>query len=247
MKYNKEDIKNGITLHLIDTDKFKTNLMAIFLTTPITRKYVTYDALLSAILRRGSKNIPTQEEISKKMEGMYGASFDTGIDKTGDNHILKFYLETINDEFIPQNDDNMLKQGINILTDIVFNPLLDEEKFKEEYLNQEKENIRQRINGKIDNKALYARQRCTEEMYKGMPAGLYRFGYVEDLDKINASNLYEYYKKLLSECKIDIFVSGKIENVDVKDIILNNENIKKLSERNAKYIINKIELKEEKK
>ena len=149
MKYNKEDIKNGITLHLIDTDKFKTNLMAIFLTTPITRKYVTYDALLSAILRRGSKNIPTQEEISKKMEGMYGASFDTGIDKTGDNHILKFYLETINDEFIPQNDDNMLKQGINILTDMVFNPLLDEEKFKEEYLNQEKENIRQRINGKI--------------------------------------------------------------------------------------------------
>lgn len=245
MKYNKEDIKNGITLHLIDTDKFKTNLMAIFLTTPITREYVTYDAVLSAILRRGSKNIPTQEEISRKMEEMYGASFDTGIDKTGDNHILKFYLETINDEFIPQNDDNMLKQGINILTDIVFNPLLESEKFKEEYLNQEKENIRQRINGKIDNKALYARQRCTEEMYKGMPAGLYRFGYVEDLDKINASNLYEYYKKLLNECKIDIFVSGKIENVDVKGVILSNENIKKLSERNANYIVNKIEIKEE--
>ena len=30
MKYNKEDIKNGITLHLIDTDKFKTNLMKRF-------------------------------------------------------------------------------------------------------------------------------------------------------------------------------------------------------------------------
>ena len=52
MNYNKENIKNGITLHLIDTNKFKKNLFAIFLTTPISREYVTYDALISAILRK---------------------------------------------------------------------------------------------------------------------------------------------------------------------------------------------------
>lgn len=245
MNYNKENIKNGITLHLIDTNKFKTNLMAIFLTTPISREYVTYNALISAILRRGNKNIKTQEELSKKLEEMYGAFFDCGLDKTGDNHILKFYLETINDEYIPQNDDNMLKQAINILTDVVFNPLIENEAFKEEYLNQEKENIRQHINGKIDNKALYARQRCTEEMYKGQPAGLYRFGYVEDLDAIDVKNLYEYYRKLIEECKIDIFVSGNVKDSDVKKLLCENDNIKNLNEREANYIVNGIEVKEQ--
>ena len=37
--------------------------------------------------------MPTLAQISQEMEEMYGASFDCGLDKTGDNHILKFYIE----------------------------------------------------------------------------------------------------------------------------------------------------------
>ena len=50
MKYNKQNIKQGITLHLIDTDKFKTNLIAVFLSTPLTKENVTKDAVLSSVL-----------------------------------------------------------------------------------------------------------------------------------------------------------------------------------------------------
>ena len=49
--------------------------------------------------------MPSQEEISKQMEEMYGASFDCGLDKIGDNQVLKFYMETINDDFIPQQKE----------------------------------------------------------------------------------------------------------------------------------------------
>ena len=93
MQYKKNEIKKGIQLHEIKTEKFKTNLIAIFLTMPITRENVTKDALISAVLRRGSKNMPTLAQISQEMEEMYGASFDCGIDKTGDNHVLKFYIK----------------------------------------------------------------------------------------------------------------------------------------------------------
>lgn len=243
MTYITKNIKDGVKLHIINNNKFKTNLLAIFLTTPITREYVTYDAVLSSVLRRGSKNMPTQEEISKELENMYGAGFDCGLDKTGDNHILKFYLETINDSFIPQKDENMLKKGIEKLLEIVFNPLVENNKFKEEYVNQEKETIKQLIEGKVDNKARYALDRCIEEMYKNEPYGLYKFGYVEDLNKINASNLYEYYNKLKSECKIDIFVSGECSE-DIENIINQNENIKKLEPRKAKFINNELKKKE---
>ena len=82
MKYNEIDIKEGIKLHTIKTDKFKTNLVAVFLTTKLSRGNVTKNALISMILRRGCKKMPTQEEISKEMEEMYGASFDCGLDKT---------------------------------------------------------------------------------------------------------------------------------------------------------------------
>ena len=235
MNYKKQEIKQGIELHTINTNKFKTNLAAIFLSLPITRENVTYNAMISSVLRRGTKNMPSQEQISKELENMYGATFDCGIDKTGDNHIFKFYLESINDKFLPQNDENMLKSTIEKLLEIVFNPLVENEKFKEEYVEQEKVNVQRRIEAKIDNKARYAIERCIEEMYKDQPYGLYKFGYVEDLKDINASNLYEHYKTLINSCKIDIFVSGNIEN-DISELVENNENIQKLNGREPNYI-----------
>lgn len=243
MRYKKQEIKQGIELHTINTDRFKTNLVAVFLSVPITRENVTLNSLLGAVLRRGSKNMPSQEQISQELENMYGASFDCGIDKTGDNHILKFYLESINDRFLPQNDENMLKQTIEKLLEIVFNPLIENKSFKEEYVEQEKNNVKRRIEGKIDNKAKYAIERCIEEMYKNQPYGLYKFGYIEDLEKITAKSLYEYYMDFINTCKIDIFISGKLED-NTLELLKENESIKALNPRKANYVKTNIESKE---
>lgn len=242
MQYKEKEIKEGIKLHQIKTQKFKTNLIAIFLTMPILKENVTKNALLLSVLRRGSKNMPTQEKISQELEEMYGAGFDCGIDKTGDNHVLKFYLESINDKFLPQTNENMLKNSIEKLFEIAFEPLVENGGFKEEYVKQEKANIKRIIEGKVDNKAIYALERCTEEMYKDKPYGLYKYGYIEDLEIITAQNLYEYYQKMLQECKIDLFISGDIE--DSFEVVEHNENIQKLQNRKPNYIINKIENKE---
>ena len=71
-------------------------------------------------------------------------------------------------------------------------------------------------------------------MYKDKPFGLYKYGYVEDLETINAENLYEHYKKMISECKIDIFISGEIDE-GAKQIVMENENIKNLDGRQPIY------------
>lgn len=230
MNYQKIQIKEGINLHAIETNKFKTNLLTTFITLPLSKDTVTKEALIASVLRRGTKSMPTTEEISISLEEMYGASFDCGIEKIGNNHIIKFYLETINDEFLPKQDD-ILSKGLNTLFEIVFNPLIENEEFKAEYVKTEKENLKQIIEGKKDNKAKYALDRCTEEMYKDKPYGLYKFGYVEDLNNITPQNLYEYYKEMINKAKIDIFVSGKIDTRKTKQIIQENENIKKLQDR----------------
>ena len=230
MNYEKIEIKKGINLHEIKTNKFKTNLLAIFLSVPLNRETVTKNALISAILRRGTMKMPSQDLISQNLEEMYGASFDCGIEKNGDIHTLKFYLEALDDEFLPEKEE-LLKKSFDIITDIVFNPLVENGKFKEEYFNGEKENLKQIIEGKIDNKAMYAMDRCIEEMYKNKAYGLYKFGYIEDLDKITSDDLYSYYKELLKNCKIDIFASSN-SSKNITEIIKQNENIQKLQERN---------------
>lgn len=230
MNYQKQEIKEGINLHTIKTNKFKTNLLSVFITTPLIKENITKQALIASVLRRGSESMPTSEKISITLEEMYGASFDCGIDKIGNNHIIKLYLETINDEFLPEEND-ILQKSINTILEIAFNPLVENGAFKEEYVKTEKENLKQIIEGKKDNKAKYSLDRCIEEMYKNMPYGLYKFGNVEDLEKITASELYNYYKEMIKNCKIDIFISGKVDEEEAIKLITKDENIKVLDSR----------------
>lgn len=237
MSYKIKKLKENVKAHLIQTPKFKTNLISLFLTLPLSRENVTKNALIPALLKSGTKNLDTQEKISIELENMYGANLDCGIEKIGDNQIIKFYLETINDNFLPKQE-NLLDKSINLLLDIIFNPVVEENHFNNQYVETEKQTIKRLIEGKIDNKDIYAFNRCIEEMYKDKPFGLYKYGYTEDLETINEHNLYEYYKILISNAKIDIFVSGDFDDKKIIELLNNNENIKKLSDREDNHIIN---------
>lgn len=241
MECKEIQLKNGINLHIIPTNKFKTNLMVVFLTTELNRENVTKNALISTILRRGSKTMPSQEEISKNLEEMYGATFNCGLDKTGDNQVLKFFMETVNDNFLPKNNINIMENSIQKLIELVFDPYIENEGFKEQYVEQEKNRVREWIEARKDNKASYALEQCIEEMYKNQNFGLYKYGYIEDLDNINAKNLFEYYQTLIKECKIDIYISGMIDEKIVEEKIRQNQIISKLEDRNPKYNNNEIE------
>ena len=242
MSYNKLTLKQGITLHNINTAKFKTNLCAVFLTFPITYENATKDTLIALMLKRGSKNLKTRQEITSKLAELYGAEFDSGLDKSGDNHVLKFYLESLNEEYLPQKED-LLQKSIETLLDLVFNPNIENDEFNKEFLEQEKNNLEQIINSKIDNKTMYALNRCIEEMYKDEPYGLFTYGYEEDLDKITNKELYNAYLEMLKNSKIDIFVSGNFSegNSNVDEIIMKQINEKNVQPRNIDvYVENEV-------
>lgn len=231
------EIKQGIKAHLIKTDLFKTNMIAGMITVPLVRENVTKNALIVSMLRRGTAHYKTQLELSRALEDLYGASFECGIDKYGDNQILRFYMDAIDDKFALNNEE-ILQNAIHILLDIMCNPVLENGKFKEEYLSVEKENLAKIIESKIDDKDLYAYETCISKMYGENGFGLYKYGYLEDLEKINSENLTEHYQNLIQNSKIDLFISGDFDEKNVKNIILNDENIQKLHPRIENYILN---------
>jgi len=232
-----KEIKKGIKVNLIKTNKFKTNLFAIFLTVPLDKETVTQNALIPAVLRRGTENFKTQEAISIELEDMYGATLDCGIEKIGDNQLIKVYLEVLNDNFLPEGE-KVTKRALNLMLDLIFNPLKEKDCFKKEYVDAEKKTVQRIIEGKIDNKDAYAFNRCIEEMYANKPYGLYKYGYVEDLENINENNLYKAYRDLIDNAKINIFASGEFQEDEILNIIQENDKIKNLKDREEKYIIN---------
>lgn len=223
----------------LKTNKFKTNLCSLFLTVPLNKDTVSKNALLGSVLRRGTEDLKTQKEISKKLEEMYGAGFNCGVDKIGNYHIMKFYLESIDNAYT-LNNENILQESIDLLINIVFNPLIENEAFKKDYVKQEKENLIKMIESRQDNKSLYAKDRCIEEMFGDEPYGLYKYGSIEELEKIDEKSLYNYYKDLINTCRIDLFIAGdNIENVQIPPIQgkeLNIINIKHNSHEKEKVV-----------
>jgi predicted Zn-dependent peptidase len=197
----------------INSHKFKTNLCSIFLAVPLIKENVTKNALIPCVLKRGTKDLPNQLEISKKLEEMYGASFSIGIDKQADFEVLRFYIEVLNDKFL--NEKRALtKEALDLLIEVIFNPFVEENGFKKEYVDQEKDNLAKVIDSRKDDKAQYASSRMIEEMFKEEAFGVYKFGNKSDLESIDEKSLYDYYKELIHNAKINIFVNGDVESLD---------------------------------
>ncbi len=238
MRYTKREIKEGIKVHLIKNDNFKTDFTVVFLTIPLEKENITENALIPAILRSGSRKYETYQRISEELEMLYGASFDCGIDKTGDNLVLKFYIESINDNYLPQINNN-LEKVLEILLDIIFDPKVTNDEFDAEYIEIEKRNLEMIIKAQKDDKDQYAYDRCINIMYNNSGYGLSKYGNLEDLQTINPHNLYEQYKQLIDNAKIDIIISGDYEEEKILNYVETNELIKELNPRKEKININK--------
>ena len=218
----------------LTTNKFKNNEIAVFLEVPLRRETITKNAILPAVLKRGSANYTSQLEIGKVLENMYGASFNAGVEKTGESLILKFYIESLCDEYIKEKA-NLAEESIKLLFDIIFNPYVQNNSFSEEYVSQEKKNLADIINSRSDDKRVYAVNRCIEEMFKGEPYGLYKYGYAEDLKDITAKSLYEYYLKMLKECKMYVIINGKeAENITIPQTHYDIEELKTIVDTSKK-------------
>ena len=208
MKTEKIEISKGVNLRLLQTEKFKTNIMSIYFSLPLNRDTVTKAALIPRILKRGSQKFPTMTELSRRAEELYGASIGADIGKRGDMLLLKISTQFVSDSFI---SESIMSDVSELLKEFVLCPVTKDDGFDKLFVEQEKENAKNYILGLINDKKEYAAARCNEIMFEGDPYGIFAHGYVEDLAEIDEKNLYEFYKEVIKTARIDIFVSGSFD------------------------------------
>lgn len=209
---------NGVRFNFIKNNKFKTSMIGVFFSTPMTAKNVSINALIPAILRRGTEKLSTMKEISKKLESLYGAKFDCGVSKKGENQIIRFYGEAVNKKYTGTNQDT-LGELADLINDVIFNPILDNGKFKADYVSQEKEQVKDIIESRKNDKVQYALERCYELMFEGEPFGLCEFGTTDRIDKITDDELMNGYRDMLNDYQVDVVVSGDLTEEEYKNII----------------------------
>ena len=205
MEENIIKIADNKFLHVLNTNKFKTSFVVAFFLSDLNREDITINALIPAVLNRGTANLNTMKDINLKLDSLYGATLDGSSDKIGDKQALQFYVTTIDDKYALDNE-NLLEESVKLLLDVIYHPKLVNGLFDEKYVRTEKENLKELIKSRINDKSSYAISRLIEEMYQDSPYGAYKYGNVEDLEKIDAKSLYEQYTKIIANSELHFYV-----------------------------------------
>ncbi len=215
-------INSNINLHYIPMEKLKTTNIDFYIHRELNCEDASKNALLPYVLKSGCKLCDSTDKIAHYLENLYGASFGAGVLKKGEDQIIFFGGETIWDRYAANNEK--LSEGlVDLILSVIFEPVLVNGAFKEEFVEREKKNAIDRIKGVINDKRSYAQLRCTQNMCKGEAYEVSKLGTIEGIEKIDAKALYEYYLEIVKNSVIDIYICG---DADVNGIIEKLNNIK---------------------
>jgi len=198
----------GIEVYHIETNKFKTNTINIFFMDKLSEETATLNALVPSVLRRGSQNHRDLQQISLYLEELYGSTFDCGVAKKGETQLLHFYNEFVADKYL--GGSSLFEREFELMTEIIFNPALENGVFIEDYVEQEKHNLSVRIESRLNDKQQYSVDKCFEEMCKGEPFAIYEYGRTEDIEDIDPVKLFKHYINVLRTLPMKVFITGEI-------------------------------------
>lgn len=206
-------LSGGVKLHYLKTEQFKHFSLGIYLVRPLCKEEVSYNALLTQVLKSGCAEFSTKQKIAAHLEWLYGASMHAGVQKKGEAQILTFHFSGINDNYA--DGCNVSSQLAAFAKEILLSPLVHQDAFDETIFQIEREDLKNEILALQNDKRDYANQRCLELMCNQEAYGIHEFGTVDELEKITPQSLYKYYQNIIGNSPIHVFVTG---NLDVEPI-----------------------------
>lgn len=206
---------NGYKLHVVKTEKYKTNTLVWKMKAPLNKEFVTLRALLPYVLQSNSEKYRTTGKLRSYLDELYGATFYVDLAKKGEYHIISFSLEIANEKFL-SDQTPLLKKAFEFLSEILTKPNVSGNAFDKETVENEKRTLKQRIQSVYDDKMRYSNFRLVQEMCKDEPYSLHVHGEKEAVDPITPESLYQYYKDALNEDEMDLYVIGDVNDEEVE-------------------------------
>lgn len=213
MDYEKIDM-GSYRLHIIKTKKFKTITVDVNFRREIKKEEITIRNLLKTVLLSTNQKFKSERELIKETENLYDLKLISSNSRIGNYSNLSFKIRFLNEKY---TEKHMNEYSISFLTDILFRPDVIDNHFNDEELKKAKNKLEKNIKNLSDNKLKYTLIKLLETT-KDKAYSFNSYGYIEDFDKINSINLYEYYKSVIKDDYIDIFVVGDVDSIEIKKI-----------------------------
>lgn len=217
-EYRKE-IMRQVYLTVLPARKFKTGCLSAQFVTALDRDTASYNALLPAVLNRGTMRYPDMEALSAAMDTLYGTGVTATVKKYGERQCIGFVASCIDDRFTPRGE-KLLEPMAQLVGELFLDPVTHGGRYLKEYVESEKVNLIDSIRAIRNDKRDWANLRLLQEMCAAEPYGVSRLGEEELVQKITNHTLYLHSQHMLATSRLELIYCGSAEPQRVEEAVL---------------------------
>ena len=210
MEFNRTELMPGVFLSHLRSDKFKTACMSVTLLTQLRRETAAMNAVIPFVLNRGTTRYGDMEQLSRRMDELYGAAVEPVVRRIGEIQCIGFYGSFPEPDYLP-GGEALLGDTCALMAQLLLDPATRGGLLLPQYVDSEREKLLDIIRSRMNDKRSYALTRCIEEMCCYEDFAVSRFGSESEAENIHYKKLTRHYRELIQTCPVEIFYCGKTD------------------------------------
>ena len=206
---------DNVFLTYVPADKFKTDFLSAQFITPLRAETAGLNALLPAVLQRGTVQYPDMQRLSAALDLLYGATIEHSVRKRGESQLWGFLATCVDDAFLPDGS-KLLESLTGLLGQLICQPVLEGGTLSPAYVASERTNLIDAIRSAINEKRTFAARRLLEEMCRGEAYGLSHIGDEASVAAITPEALTAHYRTAIAQSRLELYYCGRAERERVE-------------------------------
>jgi len=212
------EILPGVTLRCYPDRRFKQGCLSIQMVRPMRAEEAALNALLPAVLLRGTDKHPDLRSITWQLDDLYGASVGTLVRRVGDYQTTGLFCGFMEDRYALPGD-KVLEPLVAFLRELLLESKMEDGGFDRSFVESEKRNLISTIESELNDKRAYAMGKMLRQMCRNDSYGVPRLGEAAEVAAIDHKQLYNHYRKILRESPIHLFYVGSAPGETVAELL----------------------------
>lgn len=196
-------------IKIIKASKFKDTLISLRFATQ-KNSNVAARAILSIMLSDRSAKYSSKVLMNEKLDNMFGATLSSSVFNYGNAHVIELSLSTLSQRYV---DENLLEAQVEMLSDLIYEPLLDEDLF-----NEAKDMLLDLIAREQESLGSYVANESLRIAGKNFPLETSRYGDLATVTKTTLDDVKNVYAQMINDNNLNVIVVSDEDETVILDL-----------------------------
>ena len=208
----------GISVHFVQSKKFKTNKITIRFTAPLSLETIAGRMLSASMLETANQAYPTSQAFRRYLASLYGTDISTSAYRRGQAHILDLTFTYVRDEFLSKK--NVLTSRIlELVKQTLFSPLVQDGAFEPVLFEIERKQLLASLATDMDDSFYFAHKELDSLFFHDERLQLRYSDLRNSISNESPESSYTCFQNALKNDRIDFFFLGDFNEVEITELL----------------------------